>query len=373
MQILQLLRSAALALLLPLTVLSLQPAAAQSQADKHTAPHANNAAPSSPWLFVGFKKDSKDGIYYAISLDGYHWKLANGGKPVVPPTDPKELMRDPFIQRASDGGFRMVWTWSWYKPLVIGYSESKDLLTWTPHRQLDVFANEPTAVNVWAPALYYEPAQKCWLILWSSTIPGRFAGDDSGDKAGNSPLNHRIFSTSTKDFKSFTPSKLFFDPGYSVIDATILPPTKPHDSFVLIYKDERKIPLQKHLLTATGPSIEGPWSNLSQPISETWSEGAAIIPVRATADSPAGYLAYYDHYSQGQHYGAVFSPDLTHWTDALGKISFPAGMRHGSFVQITQAEYDRLNALVPDPVAVPVATPAAAPVAAAPAAVQESK
>jgi hypothetical protein len=33
----------------------------------------------------------------------------------------------------------------------------------------------------------------------------------------------------------------------------------------------------------------------------------------------------------------------------LSKIDFPAGMRHGSFLQITQAEYDRLAALAPAP------------------------
>jgi len=347
MQIFPLARRVALALLLPLT-LSSTTTPSYAQAAK-PAPAA--AATATPWLFVGFKRDSKDGLYYALSQDGYHWHLANSGKPVVSPTEPSELMRDPFIQRAPDGGFRMVWTWSWYSPHVIGYAESRDLLTWSPHRQLAVMDNEPTAINVWAPALYYEPDHHRWLIFWSSTIPGRSPGDDSGDLAklpeAAAPigLNHRIYSTTTPDFQSFTPAKLFFDPGYSVIDATLLPPTSTSKNFTLIYKDERKVPLEKHLITATGPAIEGPWSNLSQPISESWSEGAAIIPVPATADSPAGFLAYYDHYSQGQHYAAVFSPDLVHWTDALARISFPAGMRHGSFISITQAEYDRIEAL----------------------------
>jgi len=351
------------ALLLPLALLAHHAASAQSQAAIPSKLQATSPAlpPSSPWLFAGFKRDSKDGVYYAISLDGYHWKLANGGKPVIPPTDPNELMRDPFLQRAPDGSFRMVWSWAWYDAHVVGYSESKDLLTWTPHRPISVMSL-PEVANVWAPALYYEPAQHRWLILWASTIPGRFPGDDSGDiattAAGRVGLNHRIYSTTTTDFQSFTPAKLFFDPGYSVIDATILPPATPGGSFTLIFKDERKNPLEKHLLTAAGPTFEGPWSNISQPISEPWSEGAAIIPVAASAESPAGYLAYYDHYSQGQHYGALFSPDLVHWSDALSKIDFPAGMRHGSFLQITQAEYDRVAALAPAPPPQPQSEPA---------------
>lgn len=298
------------------------------------APAQKPLPKSSPWLFVGFKKNSEDGVYYALSQDGYHWKLVNGEQPVFGPTEKGELMRDPFVQRAPDGSFRMMWTWSWYSPTVMGFSSSTDLVHWTPHRQLPVMTNEPAARNVWAPALYWEPDQKRWLIFWSTTIPGRFPGDGNGDNK----LNHRIFSTTTKDFETFTPATVFFDPGYSVIDATLIQ-TGP--KVTLIFKDERLNPLEKHLKTATGPTLEGPWTNISEPISEVWSEGAAIIPVQD------GYLAFYDHYRPPQHYGAVFSKDLKTWTDAASRIGFPAGLRHGSFLQITQAEYDRLDHLKP--------------------------
>ena len=298
-------------------------------------PTQSQTTKSGPWLFAGFKGNSEDGVYYALSQDGYHWTLANAGQPVVHQTQPNELRRDPFLQRAPDGTFRMVWTWSWRAPAVLGFSTSTDLVHWTPHRQLAVLANEPKALNAWAPALYFEPDHHRWLIFWSSTIPGRFPGDDSGDGG----LNHRIFSTTTTDFTTFTPARVFFDPGFSVIDATLLQ-TGPTTT-TLIFKDERKTPLEKHLLTATGPTLEGPWSNLSQPISEPWSEGAAIIPV------PNGYLAFYDHYRSPQHYAALFSPDLKTWSDATPQIAFPAGLRHGSFLRITPAEYARLAALKP--------------------------
>ncbi len=171
----------------------------------------------SPWLFAGFKGNSEDGVYYALSLDGFHWTLANNGKPVVRQTEAGELMRDPFVQRAPDGSFVMVWTWSWHNG-TIGYASSNDLLSWTPHRQLPVMENESRAVNTWAPAIYWKAAEKRWLIFWSSTIPGRFPGDDQGDGG----LNHRIWSSTTPDFKTLTAAKVFFDPGYSVIDATLL-------------------------------------------------------------------------------------------------------------------------------------------------------
>lgn len=294
-------------------------------------------AQSGPWLFAGFKNNGQDGVYYAVSEDGWNWSLLNGGKPVVRPTQAGELMRDPFLQRDPDGGFRMVWTWSWRKPLVAGYSQSKDLLHWAPHRQLEVMANEPDALNVWAPTLYWNESKRHWLLFWSSTIPGRYPKEQD-DKNG---LNHRIYSTTTRDFKRFTPAKLFFDPGYDVIDAVLLPSdgSKARGSYRLVFKDERTDPLQKHILMASGASLEGPWTEVSEPFTETWSEGPAGFAF------DRGWLIYYDHYrSPGQHYGAVFSRDLEHWRDVQGMISFPEGLRHGSFLKITRKELDRLKA-----------------------------
>lgn len=286
------------------------------------------------FVFAGFKGNSEDGVYFAISSDGYHWKLAKGGKPVLVETTKGELMRDPFLQRSPDGSFKMVWTWGWHDH-TIGYAASSDLTHWGPQQQLGVMANEPGALNVWAPAMYYVAAQKSWLIFWSSTIPGHFAGDDTGDGG----LNHRIWSTTTTDFKTFTPATVYFDPGYNVIDATLFATPGTSAPYRLIFKDERKTPLRKVLLTAEGKTMEGPWTVDSGPISEVWSEGAAVIKVKD------GWMAYYDHYRSPQHYGAVFSADLKTWTDASSKIEFPAGMRHGSFLEITHAEYDRLAAL----------------------------
>ena len=314
----------ALAIILALTLPSLpqQPSA---------TPPASLSS-NSPWLFAGFKGNGEDGVYYAISPDGYNWTIANQDRPVFHQTEPNELMRDPFLQRGPDGSFHLVWTWSWNSPTSIGHSTSTDLVHWAPHQQLNVLANEPAAINAWAPALYYEAEHKRWLIFWSSTIPGRFPGDNSGDNG----LNHRIFYTTTPDFINLAPAKVFFDPGYSVIDATLV---HTGSNYHLIFKDERKTPLKKVLQVASGPSMEGPWSNITPPISEPWSEGAAIIPVKD------GYLAYYDHYRDPQHYGALFSTDLKTWTEATNRIAFPAKLRHGSFLRITQAEYDRINNL----------------------------
>jgi|ERR1700679_1718120 hypothetical protein len=77
--------------------------------------------------------------------------------------------------------------------------------------------------------------------------------------------------------------------------------------------------------------------------------GRGHYHLRSTADAPPRYLVCYDYSSQGQHYYALCSPDLVGWSDAPPKIDFPAGLRHGSFLQITLAQYDRLAALAHSP------------------------
>jgi len=280
------------------------------------------------WLFAGSKEGGKDGVYFAISKDGYHWKIVNDGRPMVRQSQRGELMRDPFVQRAPDGSFRMVWTWSTGMPAVIGYSTSDNLVFWTEQRQLPVTAAIPAARNAWFPAMYYEWDKKDWLILWSSTVP-------AAGKTGGTP-DDRIYATTTKEFKHFTPAKLFFDPGYAVTGATLVPVVETAGQYYLLFKDERPAPLGGRILAAKGLGIDGPWGDISAPVTEAGSEGPAAIPVAG------GYLVYYDHYGDSQHYGAQFSTDLQHWSDATSKITFPADLRHGSLLHIETSEYNLL-------------------------------
>ena len=147
---------------------------------------------------------------------------------------------------------------------------------------------------------------------------------------------NRIYATTTAEFKRFTPAKLFFDPGYDVIDASLVPGNERTGSYYLMFKDERADPDGEHLVTAQATTIDGPWRDIGTPFAEAGLEGPAAITV------PGGYLIYYDHPGDPRHYGAAFSADLEHWSDATSKISFPAGLRHGSFLHIETSEYNLL-------------------------------
>jgi hypothetical protein len=102
--------------------------------------------------------------------------------------------------------------------LKIGYTSSKDLIAWTPQRPIFVMDNEPEARNAWAPEAVWDAGGKEWTVFWASTIPGRFA---EGDASGDGGYNHRIYATTTKDWQTFSLSRLWFDPGFNSIDATV--------------------------------------------------------------------------------------------------------------------------------------------------------
>jgi hypothetical protein len=244
------------------------------------------------FLFVYFEDSGKTGVYYALSQDGYNWSPLNGGQPWLKPEQPGELMRDPFIARGPDGLFHMVWTWEWRTPRM-GYANSKDLVHWSQQREIPVMAGVAGVKNVWAPEVYWDQKNSRWMLIWSTTVDGRFPETLGTATSG---WNHRIYSMTTRDFRQFSEPKVLFDPGYPVIDATIL---ETKGRFYLIFKDERDKPVKKQMLIASGPTIEGPWSNIIGPFTQSWTEGPSALRVGRD------YLVYFDHYRAPLFYGAV--------------------------------------------------------------------
>ena len=268
------------------------------------------------YLFTSFRSNGETGVFYAVSPDGFHWTALE--KPFLKPEKPGELMRDPFVAQGPDGTWHMVWTWGWTGH-SLGYASSKDLVHWTSHREIEVIHE---GLNVWAPEAVYDPKQKEWILFWSTTIPGRFP---DSDKSGDNKYNHRVYASITKDWQSFSPAKLWFDPGFNCIDATVVQSGK---QWVMIFKDERKDPLQKKLRLAFADSPAGPWKNVTEPFTSDWVEGPTAIQI------DGWWTIYFDHYAKPQHYGAVRTKDWKNFEDVTGQMEFPAGQRHGTVVKI---------------------------------------
>ena len=295
------------------------------------APAVAAEKPDTACLFTYFIGNGEDGLHLAWSRDGLTWEALGGGKSYLAPTvGNSKLMRDPCVAIGPDGVYHMVWTSGWWEN-NIGYASTKDFITWTPQKEIPVMAQEPTVKNTWAPELVWDKKREQFLIFWASTIPGKFS-----EAAGTSEdgLNHRMFATTTKDWQTFTPTKLWYDPGFSVIDATIVP---VGDGYRMVVKDETRNPPKKYLQHASAGDVEGPWSPLSEPFSRDWVEGPTVLQV---GDA---WLVYFDVYRE-KHYGVLRTRDWKTWEDLTAQLSMPKGIRHGTAIEVPYSVIEALLA-----------------------------
>ena len=234
-------------------------------------------------------------------------------------------MRDPSIVQGPDGTFHLVWTSSWRGDLGFGYASSKDLIHWSKEQFIPVMEDTST-VNVWAPELFYDNDSDRYIIVWASTIPFKFEKGIEDERN-----NHRLYYTTTKDFKTFTQTKLFLDPGFSSIDGTIVK-RGPQD-YVLVFKDNTR-PM-RNLKVAFGKTPLGPWTDISAPFTPFLTEGPTVEKV---GDE---YLIYYDAYGK-KKYGAVRTIDFADFTNISDEISLPVGHKHGTIFKASQKVIDQL-------------------------------
>jgi hypothetical protein len=318
-----------------------------------------DSLPETCYLFSSFRGNGEDGLHLAWSADGLAWQALNGDRSFLRPMVGKErLMRDPCVTQGPDGAYYMVWTDSW-KDRTIGFASSKDLLHWSEQRAIPVMEDEPKALNCWAPEIDWDAKGSCFLIFWSTSIPGRFPATDQTEANG---YNHRIYATTTRDFKTFTPTRLFYDPGFNCIDATLL---SMNGKFVMFLKDETKFPKpMKNLRMATSSDIEGPYSLDPNPLNppDSWTEGPTSIQLGGDT------IVYFDCYRQ-HRYGAVLTRDFKTWEDISSRLVMPKGMRHGTVFAVPRSLVQALSEAQPvvsGPNAGNAAPAASAPASAAP-------
>lgn len=271
------------------------------------------------YLFSSFHEPATDGLRMLYSGDGYNWKDLDTVL-LHPAVGRQKVMRDPSIVQGPDGTFHLVWTSSWRGDKGFGYSSSKDLVHWAPQQFIPVMEKEPTTVNVWAPELFYDDETRQFLIIWASCIPGRF---ERGIEADSN--NHRMYITTTSDFKTFTPARLFFDPGFSVIDAVIV--KRAQKDYVLILKDNTRP--NRNLKVAFAGSATGPYKNVSAPFTSSLTEGPSVLRLKDE------WLIYYDAY-QKKTYDAMLTKDFITFKDISQEVKIPPGHKHGTIFTVNK-------------------------------------
>jgi beta-xylosidase len=277
------------------------------------------------YLFSTFREPATAGLRLAYSYDGYHWK--DFGTTFLKPAVDSMVMRDPSIVQGPDGTYHLVFTSAWKGTKTFGYASSKDLIHWSEERSIPVMQNEPTTVNVWAPELFYDDEGKQFIIVWASTIPYRFP---KGQEDENN--NHRLYYTTTKDFKTFSDTKLFLDPGFSAIDAEIIKRGK--NNYVLVVNDNTRPYRNVRVAFASNPL--GPYTKASEPFTPLFSEGPTVAKV---GDD---YLIYYDQYRE-KIFGAVRTKDFKTFTDVTKEISLPEGHKHGTIFMVKKKTIKKIQ------------------------------
>jgi hypothetical protein len=285
------------------------------------------------YLFSFFKGNGESGLHYAWSEDAYNWEALNNGNSLLTPTAGEDkLMRDPCIIRGGDGRYHMVWTVSW-KEKGLGYAYSEDLINWSEQQFIPVMEHEENARNTWAPEVTYDDKKDEYMIYWATTIDGQFPETWVEEEAG---LNHRMYYVTTKDFSSFSETKLLYEPGFNVIDASIVP---HNGKFIMFLKDETRMPPAKSIHVATSQTLTGPYSPPSDAITgDYWAEGPTSLYVDGK------WIVYFDKY-RNRSMGAVISEDLENWTDISDEITFPQGTRHGTALIVPREVVENIIAL----------------------------
>ena len=312
------------------------------------------------YLFAYFTGEgTADGeqIRYALSRgnDPLHWRELNQGKPVLTSTIGEKGLRDPFVIRSPKGDkFYLIATdlrmyrnssGSWddvqrHGSRSVMIWESTDLVHWTDQRLVKVAPDN--AGNTWAPEAYWDDSLGEYVVFWASKL----YADDDPDHTG-STYNRMMYAT-TKDFRTFSAPKVWDDPGYSVIDSTVV---KYKDTYYRYTKDERdpssSSPCSKFI---TGEKSTSLTSTSYDFVSECIGSGAIERgegPTVFKSNTEKKWYLFVDEYGlRGYVPFETTDLDSGRWTPSTD-YQLPASPRHGTVLPVTQAEYDRLLAAYP--------------------------
>ncbi|MCP2163424.1 glycoside hydrolase family 43 protein [Goodfellowiella coeruleoviolacea] len=262
-------------------------------------------------------RGSDYGLHLAVSPDGLNWTPLNQNNPVVTPTAGTQGLRDPHILRKQDGTFVVLATdlkgTDFTQPnQYIHAWDSVDLTSFTNYRRLKLHSMN---THTWAPEAFYDAARGQYGIVYSA----------------NNGTRDVFMVNYTTDFVTV------FDPGFNVLDATVLVDGSTN---YLYYKN-----------LADG-NLYGARSSTLDPRSFTTytsglRQGSGIeAPIVVRANTGGAHYLWGDSYSpvNGEFY-AWSSTNIggDSWSP-LNQRAYtqPLNSKHATIAPITAAEQDRL-------------------------------
>ncbi|MBO1334729.1 family 43 glycosylhydrolase [Streptomyces sp. VRA16 Mangrove soil] len=301
--------------------------------------------------FTGEGTSTGEQIYMALSRgdDPVHFRELNAAAPVLTSDLGDKGVRDPFIIRSPEGDkFFLIATdlkinggasWDYVqrhgsRSIIVW--ESSDLVTWDGPRSVQV--SPETAGNTWAPEAYWSEELGEYVVFWASKL---YEASDTGHTADT--YNRMLYCT-TKDFRTFSEAKVWNDPGYSVIDSTVIAHAGTYYRFT---KDERSAsqsPYGKFILEEKATDLlAADWDTVAEGIGMgSMAQGEGPLVFKSNTENK-WYLFIDDYTNTG--YMPFVSDDLAGgtWTE-VERRRLPAAPRHGTVLPVTAAEFERLRA-----------------------------
>lgn len=337
--------------------------------------------PTTAYLFVHFTGDERnptdEQLYFALSRDGAHWKdLRPAGRPAIEWRGGEAGVRDPYIMRDPNGGFRIIATdlsiyhrggWGPHDGSTTNGStdlviwESPDLVHWGEPRSVDVASAIPGAGMAWAPEAAWDPDQNQWIVFWA-TRANASAPEGTPEAALNNELGDptNMYYATTTDFRTFSAPTKWIDRRNGVIDTTMLRDDDgwwyraSKDSEITIERTRNPYATAYEVLRTDDPrrwSYVGTLTDIFGDGRYSWHylEGPELFRYNAAdahaADGrPMPYGLMCDQFGEAKGYLPFRSADLSSreprdWTVA-DEVDFGAlKKRHGAILPITAREY----------------------------------
>jgi hypothetical protein len=299
-------------------------------------------AKNQAYLFAHMTHQDYGRLYYSVSLDGLHWFSLNNKKRVF-----DDYKGHPDICKGHDGRYYIAGNTNDASP-DINIWVSIDLITWEIHSKFTPdLKSTPDYSNalqrIGAPKIYFDKDSQQYVLTWHT--PHKEGTKEDPERYWASQRTLYVLSNDLKTF-SAKPRRLF-DWDMGTIDVFI---RKIGENYYAVIKDETYPTLYwttgKTIRIAKSPSLLGPYSEPSVPISPNFREAPMLIP---SPDGKIWYM-YYEQYP-GVSYGLSIADNMNGpWYQASGytffstwdKYSFPSSVRHGCMITISIDEYKNL-------------------------------
>lgn len=286
-------------------------------------------------FLMSYFTPASEALHLATSMDGEQWTPLAGGEAILRGTVGTRSLRDPFIGRGLDGRYHLLATDGWTSTSVV-HASSLDLVHWSQQRLIPVMEGVEGAWNAWAPEFFVDADDGTHHVIWSSSVVDRDMAAADPDVVKTSTMEHRIWASSTHDFHRWSPPRVFFDPGYTVIDASV---HRMGAAYLMAFKDERgdngRGRDRKGIRVTTFPAPGAAFSAPSPLVTERPAEGPTLFR------TPTGVVLLFDEFLDGT-YGALISTDAVEWR-RLDGFRAPPGARHAAVLDIPREDFLRLS------------------------------